>query len=308
MIETMRVRVVVMVLVLMASASGFGQTAKKPAFEVASVRLTASGTPTSIKVAETRVDISNYPLRSLMLMAFKVELFQLSAPDWTRDPRVDIHATLPAGATREQVPDMLQTLLAERFGLVTHIEPRRVEAYELVVGKSGIKMREVEPVDELSKVFPTDPSLQGRGTDITSDTPEGPVRRILIPLGGRTVTGRSLYDTWTTANRTFQVDATRITMAQFAQILAYNVDRPVIDKTGLTGVYEFKVELDVNASAVRGLRSSGITTTVTGTPVDEPTGVSTFKAVEGLGLKLEDRRSPFDIIVVDKVERTPTEN
>jgi uncharacterized protein (TIGR03435 family) len=52
---------------------------------------------------------------------------------------------------------MLRTLLAQRFGLVTHTEPRLVKAYELVVGNEGMKMREVEPVDELTKVFPPDP-------------------------------------------------------------------------------------------------------------------------------------------------------
>jgi len=122
------------------------------------------------------------------------------------------------------------------------------------------------------------------------------------------VTTRTRYDTWTTANLTFMVDAERITMSEFVRILSPNVDRPVIDRTGLSGLYQFKVELDSNQSAIRGLRSAGVTTTVKGTPIDEPTGVSTFKAVESLGLKLEERRTPFDILVVDKIERTPAAN
>ncbi len=96
-----------------------------------------------------------------------------------------------------------------------------------------------------------------------------------------------------------------MTMGEFARLLALNVDRPVIDKTGLTGLYEFKVELDVSQSALRVIRQAGVSER---TPdLDEPTGVSTFAAVERLGLKLEERRAPFDILVVDRIERQPTE-
>jgi uncharacterized protein (TIGR03435 family) len=77
----------------------------------------------------------------------------------------------------------------------------------------------------------------------------------------------------------------------------------VIDNTGLTGLYEFKVELDISQMALAFVK-----TDVNGRSLDEPTGVSTFKAVEGLGLKLEERRSPVDILVVDRISRTPAEN
>jgi len=202
---------------------------------------------------------------------------------------------------------MLQALLAERFGLVAHIEPRPVPAYELVVGRDGLKVREVENANDVEKDFSADPRVTA-STDRSSQTFDGPVRTMMIPLGGRTVTAQSLYDTWTTGQRTFMVDATRITMPEFAKLLTSNVDRPVVDKTGLGGVYQFKVELGANQSAVRGLLSLGITKTVDGTPIDEPVGVSTFKAVESLGLKLEERRSPFDVLVVDKMEQVPREN
>ena len=107
----------------------------------------------------------------------------------------------------------------------------------------------------------------------------------------------------TTLNRTTLINARRISMPEFASLLLLNVDRPVIDNTGLMGLYEFNVELDVSQMALRMLR-----TDVNGNSLNEPTGVSTFKAVEGLGLKLEERRSPLDILVVDKIARTPTEN
>ena len=296
---------VVVLLVLSMSVGGLAQGTKR-SFDVATVRAPAPGSRLSQRLTPTRIDLVNTPLRSLILAAFRIDVFQLSAPDWLNQPRFDVHATYPAGTTRDQVFEMLQTLLKERFGLVSHVESRPVPAFELVVGKSGIAMREVEAVDELTREFPKDPSLTFSNSDMTSETLDGPVRNLVIPFGVRNVTARSLYDTWTTPQRTFQVEATRITMTEFARILAMNVDRPVIDKTGLTGVYQFKVELDVNQMAVRMNRSI-----VTGdrlAALDEPTGVSTFKAVEGLGLRLEERRAPFDILVVDRIERNPTEN
>ncbi|HET9384753.1 MAG TPA: TIGR03435 family protein [Gemmatimonadales bacterium] len=104
------------------------------------------------------------------------------------------------------------------------------------------------------------------------------------------------------------MDATRMTMAELASLLTSNLDQPVLDKTGLTGFYRFTVELPADASVLRTLRSAGIATTVDGTPIGTPTGISAFKVIEGLGLRLERRREPFDVVVVDKMERRPIGN
>ena len=282
----------------------FAQSAQGPAFQVASVRPSIGGTPASQKVAETRLDFVNTPLRSVLLTAFRVEAFQLSAPNWLNELRFDIHATYPSDA-RKQVPEMLQRLLIERFGLVTHIQPQPLEAYELVVSTDGLRIREVEAVNDLDKDF-TKESAAGRiSSDRVMETANGPVRTMLVPdqIGTRTVTTRSLYLSRTTSRQTTEIDASRITMGEFSRLLQVNLDRPVIDKTALTGVYQFKVELDRSVMAARVLsnlppdRQRALT---------EPTGVSTFRAVENLGLRLEERRSPIDVLVVDKIERTPT--
>src|SRR5688572_9061507 len=296
--------VVVATLALLASAAGVAQTTK-PAFEVVSIRPGTAGTPMTQRVTPGRLDIVNTPLRSLVAMAFRIkEGRRLSVPDWLSATRFDIQATFPASIGRAQVPDMLRALLAERFGLVARVEQRLEDGYEFVVGKDGIRMRKVEAVDEIAKDFGSRDA-----TDRVTETLDGPVRMMMVPLGLRTVTSTSLYSTSTAAGGTVHVDATRITMAEFAEnILAPNVDRPVIDKTGLDSVYEFKVVLDSNASAIRGLRSIGITTTVQGNPIGQLTGVSTFKAVESLGLRLEERRVPADFVVVEQIERTPTQN
>jgi uncharacterized protein (TIGR03435 family) len=297
--------------ILMIGVVGLAQSPQTAAFEVAAIRQHAAGVriPMSMTVTPSRVDIVGYQLRSLIFEAFKVPLYQLAYPDWLRDisnPRFDVHATIPAGATRAQLPAMLQTLLRERFGLITRVEPRSMPAYELVVAAGGHKLREVEPLDERSKAF-----LPAPGEKVLSDGLSGPsddqVRSMAITLGMRTVTARTMYEQRFTARRTTELNAVRMTMEELATLLTTNVDRPVVDKTGLDGVYQFAVELGPNNFAIRTLQSIGIATTVQGTPLSDPTGVSTFKNLESLGLKLEERRAPIDVIVIDKIERTPTE-
>lgn len=97
-------------------------------------------------------------------------------------------------------------------------------------------------------------------------------------------------------------------MADLVMLLTGMADRPILDKTGLAGVYQFKVELP-GFLATTGLRPAGVpgAPNANRTPED-PSGVSVFSAVESLGLKLESRRSPLDVVVVDKIARNPTPN
>ena len=89
-------------------------------------------------------------------------------------------------------------------------------------------------------------------------------------------------------------------MDELTSLLAMTVGRPVLDKTGLIGLYRLELELPTPAF-VSGI-NAGLGMTL------DPTGVSIFRAVEQLGLKLEPRRIPMDSIMVDRIERVPTEN
>jgi len=297
-------RTIVAALVLTPLIEGLAQSPKPPAFEAASVYLTQPRTPSSQRVTPTRVNLVNQSLWSLLLMAYKLKAYQLSGPDWLRQVRVDVQATIPVAVPPELWPEMLQTLLRDRFDLAAHIESRPVDAYELTVGRDGIKMDEAEALDEVAKEFP-DAFPSG---DFVSDTLDGPVRTMGVPLGTRTLTARTRYERRFTERRTTVIEAIRMTMPELAGVLAGSLDEPVLDRTGLTGIYRFTIELPPDASAIRALLNAGITKTVQGTPITDPTGVSVFKAVEGLGLRLEKRRSPFDVVVVDRIERKPREN
>jgi hypothetical protein len=107
--------------VLCATVSVPAQSPQAPAFEVASVRMAGAG-PLTSRITDTRVDISQ-PMISILSTAFRADARRLVVPD-LNDAYVEIRATVPAGATRQQVPEMLQRLLVERFGLVWHRELR----------------------------------------------------------------------------------------------------------------------------------------------------------------------------------------
>ena len=299
-----------MAVTALLSLPAFAQSSSQLAFDVASVRLSSPGTRTSQRITDTRVDIINMPIRSVLQTAFGLTAltdFRLAAPSWVDQTRIDIQATIPAGRLRRDVPEMLRTLLKERFGLANHIEPRPMEVYELQVDKGGLKMTEVPPLDELTKELDAVVSAKNP-TDSVSETVDGPVRSGMITLGYRTTTTRSKFDRVFTERSTQLIDAARMSMTELVSLLTTTMDEPVIDKTGLAGLYQFKIELPPDAASTRRLISIGTTTTVRGTPLTEPTGYSVFKALEGIGLKLEKRRSPVDVIVVDTLNIAPSPN
>jgi len=289
------------VLAFVPAASVRAQVDALRSFEVASVRLTAPNTRSSRRVTNTRVDLTNISLQALLVRVFQIDQpARLSAPDWLTRVNVDIHAVIPEGSTRAHVPEMMKALLITRFGLRVREEPRPTDLYELVVGNGGVRMQKVDAVDELDKVFPADPSGKPR-PDQTIDSLEGRIRSIATQRGQMIITERSMYERIRTGRGTEEIDATRMTMAELATMLSFTVDRPVVDRTNLPGLYRFRIELPPPTFLIASVLSPIA-------PTNEPDVVSPFKAVETLGLKLERRRSMLDTVVVDHIDRVPTDN
>src|SRR5260370_14808764 len=125
------------------------------AFEVASIKPAAPLNPRQLmmgqqrvgmKVDAARVDIANLSLADLVRIAYRVKPYQIAGPDWMKGDRFDILGKLPEGASPDQVPEMLQELLAQRFKLAVHRETKEHAVYALVVGKNGPKLVEA-PAD-----------------------------------------------------------------------------------------------------------------------------------------------------------------
>jgi uncharacterized protein (TIGR03435 family) len=90
-----------------------------------------------LRISGQHVNVTDNSLKDLIRLAYQVKEYQVLAPAWMATEKYEIAATMPAGTTRSQVPEMMQTLLAERFHLKLHRETRKTPVYALVPAKGG---------------------------------------------------------------------------------------------------------------------------------------------------------------------------
>jgi uncharacterized protein (TIGR03435 family) len=285
-------RPICLVLALTA-LSAFGQT-PRPEFEVASVKPTTA-TPTGavsvgVKINGAQLHISSLALRDYIRVAYRVKEYQVVGPDWLTAERYEIDAKLPAGANREQVPEMLQALLADRFGLKLHKGSKDLPVYALMAANGGVKMKEL-PVDpEDSVAAPVDVAVTGSAAGVSMNF-------------GR---GSSLNF----GNNKFE--AHKMTMFGLADALGRYVDRPVVDMTGLTGKYDFTIDLtpeDYRILLIRSAIGAGVSLPPEALRLlDNASDDSLHVALRNLGLKLEPRKSALEVLIIDHINKTPTEN
>jgi len=218
-----------------------------------------------------------------------------SLPSWVRTQRWEIQATLPAGTPvspteprREReslhVSLMLQVLLEERFHLTVRRETRDLPVYALVVGKNGLKLT------------PTPPGGQFRKARDGST----------IEVHGMAMMLRNARADGSSSRRmTFQASS----MQDAAESFAPYFDRPVLDRTGLTGQYDFTLESEFDPDAP-GPVAVPNTSGQGGAYVNLFTGLTAAAlsaSLQDVGLRLESTKAPVEVLVIDHVER-PTEN
>jgi uncharacterized protein (TIGR03435 family) len=256
--------------------------------------------------------------KQLIAIAYHVKEYQVSGPDWIGDQHFDIEATLPDGATRDDVPAMLQLLLKERFKLAAHTSTEEHKVLALIVAKGGPKLKKAPAPAALDVNAPLKPGEQ------QMDGPDGPVR---ILRGSDGTTTFNLGDKGIVTNRingqtqSLDIESNGVTMAGFADILTRvlqfgNQGGPqIVDQTGLKGYYAVTTEIsfaDIMGSARAFNRSAPPSNDANTNPAaaaSDPTGGQTvFASVEKLGLKLDERKAPVVQLVIDHMEKTPAEN
>jgi uncharacterized protein (TIGR03435 family) len=276
-----------------------------------------------MKVDAARVDLGLMSLSDLICQAYKVKPYQISGPDWMGGiggQRFDVLAKMPDGATKDQVPEMLQALLAERFNLAIHHDTKERPVYALIVGKGGPKMKE-SPADpapaaaEKSDAAPGDPGAEGAPAKDSS--PQIKFRATGEGSGTATVRGPDGNAKMSFSPGGMHMEFEKLTMDKFAETLSPFLDKPVVDMTELKGNYQVALDLSMedlkNVGRKFGMAmpgaapASGDANALPSDAVSDPSG-SVFKSVQALGLKLEPRKAPLDQIVVDHVEKMPTEN
>jgi uncharacterized protein (TIGR03435 family) len=251
-------------LILCAAVFASAQTPNHTSqtFEVASIRPTAPGAQgRGVEYAAGgRFTASGMSLSSLIQEAYGIRGFQISGgPDWVTSGQYSIAAKSESDANKDQIRAMLQRLLADRFQLALRRESKEVNVYTLVVGKGGPKLKDVK-LDEAN----TNRGVRFRGL--------GRIAGVMASMPQLAVL---LSD--------FRMNGVSI------------LDRPVLDRTGLTGVYDFTLEWSAE-------EQSSDRTAV------NPSASSIFTAVqEQLGLKLEAQKAPVEFFIIDQVAK-PTEN
>jgi len=287
------------ILIFAGWAGLFAQSAPtRPEFEVASIKPSVAAPAggqvhVGVQIDGAQVHCTYLSLKDYLRIAYQVKDFQVTGPDWMASERFDIHAKLPTGG-RGQFRDMLQTLLEGRFQIKMHRASKEFPVYAVVVGKGGLKLKE----------SPLDPELEGAegGRSAVNVTATG-------GRGGTTVNyGRGAY--FTLADN--KIEARKLSMEALADSIGRFVERPVVDMTELKGTYDLNLEFtpeEYRVLLIRMALSAGVNLPAEAMKLLEgASDESLFKGLQQLGLKLESRKSPLEVIVIDSATKTPIEN
>ena len=208
----------------LAATSAHAQT--RPIFEVASIRPAAPLDMAKVRNGEVsigprvdgaRAEFLYMTLQDLISLSYKVKADQITGPDWIASQRFDIFAKLPDGASKNDLAKMVQALLEDRFKLAIHHESKGRRALVLVVGTGGPNMKEPPEVPAL--IDANAPLAPG---EKQVDGPGGPVRMTTDRNGGFTMNMASkgiLRYGIDPANRSMKIEASRVTMCGFAEML-----------------------------------------------------------------------------------------
>jgi len=265
-------------------------------FEVASIKpsaLSAQGqTGAGLHIDGSMARYSALSLKLYLGMAYGLKNYQISAPDWMASERWDITAKLPDGSDPKQIPEMLQALLRDRFQMKMHRETKELPVYGLIIGKGELKLRE----------SPADPAGNEPAARSVNVAPSGTGAGTIVTYGNGSY--------FTLGDNKFE--GKKLPMSIMADALARFADRPVVDMTDLKGNYDFTMKFspeDFRAMMIRAAIAQGTVVPPEALKlVDASSGDTLLNAVARLGLKLELRKAPIEILVIDQASKSPTEN
>lgn len=252
-------------------------------FEVASVALVAdpqaglemSGGPGTSDPG--RIRFTGIPMSLILGRAYGIPVERISGPSWLGTAKYALIANVPSGATKQQVNLMLQNLLADRFNLVCHQAAKAGRIYDLVVSAKGLKLMESPDGPESTE------SPQGLGID-EKGFPK-------LPPGAHTMAGRVMAGD---ARYSFG----KFSVGDLANWLKFQLDTTVVDQTGLTKRYDFHLRFaPPEKFHLIGSQDSEI-----------PSPILADALEDQLGLKLQQTRGSETMLIIDRIDRTPTPN
>ncbi len=263
-----------------------------------------------------RLTYTNVALKQVLTAAFGVKEYQITGPAWLDSERFDITAKVPPGTTKEQMQVMLQNLLADRFKMTFHREKKEMNSYVLTVGKNGSKLKVADPEPPADPNAPAEPRRPlpepgGRGPmamgkDGFPEMPKG--------LGGKgggpmmmMMPGKA------------KMVCARCSISRLADTLSSQLGKPVVDMTDLKDNYEFTLIFEPDMSGMKSMmvmagggRGPGGPPAASDGPApagNDDTAPPLLSAIQDqLGLKLDPKKAPVDLIVLERIEKTPTDN
>jgi uncharacterized protein (TIGR03435 family) len=250
-------------------------TAQSQSFEVASIR--PSG-PKSVRGSDggpeaknpERYTFGRATLQDLLAVAYDVEYFQLESKIPLDRDQFDVAVRIPADTTKEQFRGMMRNLLAQRFRLKARTESREFPAYVLTVAKPGPKLKEARP-----------------------DTPLPAEEFPQLPAGKP---GMNTTFSVSNGQQIVRTTARQMPVSALLRLVRQAMDKPAVDQTGLAGTYDFTLEFVMEIADADGNASSASAPFL-------PTAIR-----QQLGLQLVSKKQPFSVIIIDSVDRIPTEN
>jgi uncharacterized protein (TIGR03435 family) len=184
--------------------------------------------------------------------AYHLQAIQVTGPGWIDSDRFDINAKSAGPASTDQLRQMAQTLLTQRFKLTFHKDTKEMPAYVVTVAKGGHKLKQSEGEGDMD----VKPSAAG--------------------------------------NR-MVANFTHVTLGQLSEMISSPLQAVVVDQTGLKGSWDFTLDM-----------SSMMMTQPTG--IEDAIGMVIQAANEQLGIKIELKKLPAEVLIVDHAERVPVEN
>ena len=265
--------------------------AQAPAqFEVASIKPSPPEPPTpgtaGLRITQRQARFTFLSLKDYIGIAYGVRVYQIAAPDWIASARFEIIATMPEGVPGEQLPQMMRALLEDRFKMKTHRETRELPAYVLET-LPGFKL---EPV-----------TADAPGDAFTVTSTSGPGGAV-VDLGQ----GASL----TVGGNT--IEAKKVDLTMLAATLERFMDRPVVNQTGRIERFNVTIELtpeDFTAAMIRSAVAAGVALPAPAMRLLDTASPNAIPdALKALGLSLNARKAPLEVVVIDSAEKTPTDN
>ena len=322
-----------------------GQT--KPSFEVATIKPAqpldpakivaalqqGNKLPVGVNIDGNRAEYKYLDLKNLIVYAYGVKPYQIVGPDWMATTRFDITAKMPDGSKKDDSQQMLQSLLEERFKLAVHRASGERAVMALVTTKGGLKLKpstdKPVAIDENAPLGPGEVKTEG---------PDGPMRvKVDLTTGSSVIDmglkGKMAYKV-NPATQSLDIDFKMTTMSGLADMMTQLMTqiggaaaaagaKQIVDQTGVSGNYDAALKLSLQ-DLIAMIRAAGAD--IPGLPPaggggpgagagNLPTaadpggaGSSVTEGLSAMGLKLEAKKATVDQLVVDHIEKAPTEN